>query len=321
MARKTSRNTAKPPRHQAAPAVQGVQGVVAAVYTRDALVWSEGAELLCGLRGRFRREERPVVGDRVVFTPLKDGSGTIVALHPRRNTLTRRIADRGRAGKVTSAQILAANVDQLVIVAALHDPPFRSGLVERFLIAAAIGGLAPLLCINKIDLERGGELEQCTAPYLALQIPVVAASFLRPETLGALGAALAGKTSVLAGHSGVGKTSLLNALAERDMAVGEVGSGQVARGRHTTTTARMIPLRGDGFAIDSPGVREYGLHGVTPPELARHFPDFQGFLGQCGFGDCIHRGEPRCAVSEAVARGEIAEARYRSYLTLLEELE
>ncbi len=297
------------------------EGVVAAVFTRDALVWSGGVEWLCGLRGRFRKEQRPVVGDRVGFTILADGGGAIAALQPRRNTLTRKIADRGRAGKVSAAQILAANVDQLVIVAALHDPPFRSGLVERFLVAAAVGGLAPLLCINKTDLERDGELEECAAPYRALGIPVVGASILRPETLEPLAAALAGKTSVLAGHSGVGKTTLLNALAMRDMAVAEVGGGQVARGRHTTTTARMIPLRGEGFAIDSPGVREYGLHGVSAPELARHYPDFRSFLGQCGFGDCLHRSEPRCAVREAVAEGRISQARYRSYATLLEELE
>ncbi|MCZ6533140.1 MAG: ribosome small subunit-dependent GTPase A [SAR324 cluster bacterium] len=300
--------------------LETLQGRVAAVYTGYYLVLREGREWVCKLRGRFRREARPVVGDLVDFLVHADGGGTISALHPRRTQLERRAAHRGRSAPA-SAQVLAANVDQLVIVASLREPPFRAGLVERLLVAAAMAGLTPLICINKLDLAERDELGELEAVYGALDIPVLGTAALQPETLGGLEAALAGKTSVLVGHSGVGKTSLLNALAEREMAVGEVAGGSKGLGRHTTSTARLIPLRGGAFAIDSPGVREFGLHGVAAADLARHYPDFRPFLGACRFGDCLHRGEPGCAIGEAVAEGRITQARYDSYHTLLGELE
>ncbi|MEE8396155.1 MAG: ribosome small subunit-dependent GTPase A [bacterium] len=300
---------------------EGDEGLVAAVYSGKFLVWRAGREWVCSLRGRQRREARPVVGDRVLLTTHPDGSGTILTILPRRNALTRRQADRARRGRPAAAQVLAANVDQLVIVAALREPPFREGLVERLLAAAAVAGMEPLLCISKIDLDGGGEFDALCLVYRALPLAVLGVTIRRPETLAALGAALAGKTSVLAGHSGVGKTSLLNELVERQMAVGDLGGAQVARGRHTTSTARLIPLRGGGFAIDSPGVKEFGLHGPAPSELARHYPDFGPHLDHCGFRDCMHRSEPGCAVLAAVEAGEVSQARYRSYRTLLEELE
>ena len=295
--------------------------VVAAVYTGKYLVWQAGREWVCTLRGRFRREARPVVGDRVDFTERDEGLGTITAVHPRRSSLVRKAADRGRAAKVGAPQVLAANVDQLVIVAALRDPPYRPGLVERFLVAAAMAGLEPLLCINKSDLGSAQELEELVRVYRALEVPVLGTSALRPQTLEPLQAALEGRTSVLVGHSGVGKTSLLNVLAGQEMAVAPVAGTRKGLGRHTTTTARLIPLKDGGFVIDSPGVREFGLHGIAPAELARHYPDFLPFLGQCGFGDCLHRGEPGCAVQEGVADGRLSAARYESYVTLLGEVQ
>ena len=318
----------KPPRGKGHPSSGAsgapggaLEGRVAAVYTGKYLVWRDGQEWVCQLRGRFRREARPVVGDRVDFITDPQGEGTITALHPRSSQLERRVAHRGRSGRAAGAQVMAANVDQLVIVAALREPPFRAGFVERCLVAAAMAGLSPLVCLNKTDLADAGEVEELERVYRGLDIPVLGTSALHPESLKGLAAALAGKTSVLVGHSGVGKTSLLNALAERQMTVAEVAAGPKGLGRHTTTTARLIPLQGGAFAIDSPGVREFGLHGIAAADLAHHYPDFRAYLGACGFADCLHRGEPGCAVAEAVAGGRIAEARYDSYLTLLEELE
>ena len=291
-----------------------------AVYTGHFLVWKDDDEWECSLSGRQRKGNRPVVGDRVVFNPQADGTGTILSILPRNTTLVRKTANRGKRGAGVTAQILAANVEQLVIVAALHEPPFREGLVERFLVAGAMAGLTPLICITKLDLDQGQDFSQMEDKYQQLKIPILGTSIHRSETLIPLGKALAGRTSVLAGHSGVGKTSLLNILAKQDMAVGEMGEGQVSRGRHTTTTARLIHLEEGGYVIDSPGIREFGLHGLKPEELARHFTDFRPYLDQCGFRDCLHHGEPKCVVKGAVEEGKINASRYQSYQNLLEEL-
>lgn len=294
--------------------------MVAAVYTGKYLVCRDGQEWVCTLRGKFRRDSRPVVGDLVDFEIHEEGSGVITAIHPRRTSLVRRIADRGRAGKALGAQVLAANVDQLVIVAAVREPPFRPGLVERFLVAAAMAGIDPVICLNKADLAEPGEMAELAEDYLALKIPVFQTSVLQPETLQPLREALGNGNSVLVGHSGVGKTSLLNAMVGEQMSVGSVADRSKGQGRHTTSTARLIALAGGGFVIDSPGVREFGLHGVAQADLARHYPDFVPYLGQCGFSDCLHRGEPGCAVLEAVEEGALSVTRYESYLTLLEEV-
>ena len=295
------------------------EGVVSAVYQGKYNVMVDDREWVCSLRGRRNWKEQPVVGDRVTYALLPDGSGAIETVLPRRNALMRRVADRGRRAK--QGQVLAANVDQIIIVAALLDPPFRSGLVERFLVAAALADLRPLLCITKMDLPGDEFFEEVTAPYKALGVEIVSTSINHPKLLAQLATRLVGYTSVLVGHSGVGKTSLLNALEGRNMAVGELGEGQVTRGRHTTTTARLITLKAGGFAIDSPGVREFGLHGLTRVELAAYYPDFQPYLTGCGFRDCLHKGEPNCRIAEAVEKEQITIERYESYLILLEELE
>ncbi len=156
--------------------------------------------------------------------------------------------------------------------------------------------------------------------YREIGIPIIGTDIHRPETLAPLAEALAGRTSVLVGHSGVGKTSLLNLLAGRQMAVREVGF-QKDRGRHTTTTARLIPLSGGGFAIDSPGIREFGLQSMAPADLAALYPEFRPHLDGCDFRDCLHLSEPGCAVRAAVAAGGINTARYAGYCKLLEELQ
>lgn len=308
---------------ESGPRADGPQdeAIVAAVYTGKYLVWQAGREWVCALRGKFRREGRPVVGDRVAIEAKEDGSGIITAVHARRTSLVRRSADRGRAGKIQTGQVLAANVDRLVIVSAVREPPFRPGLVERLLVAGVMAGLESLLCINKCDLVPEEEVEELAEVYRALEIPVIITSALQPHTLQPLREVLGSGTSVLVGHSGVGKTSLLNALVGGELSVGPVADSAKGLGRHTTSTARLVPLAEGGFVIDSPGVREFGLHGIAKADLARHYPDFRPFLGQCAFGDCLHRSEPNCAVSEAVEQEQLPIARYESYLTLLEELE
>jgi len=294
------------------------EGCIAAIYADRCLVWSEGREIVCSLRGRLKEQSTPVVGDRVSWQPTPDGGGAVTVLHPRRGVLSRAVADRKRANRPLDAQVLAANVDLLVVVASLRRPPLRPGLLDRFLVVARRAGIAPLICITKLDLDEGGEFAALRETYAPLGIPVLGTDIHRPETLTPLAAALRDVTSVLVGHSGVGKTSLLNLLADVELAVGEVGFHK-DRGRHTTSTARLIPLKSGGFAIDSPGIREFGLHGVEPAELAALYPDFAASLGHCRFADCLHQGEPGCAVRAAVESGAIHPARYAGYLKLLDE--
>ena len=215
--------------------------------------------------------------------------------------------------------MLAANVDLVVVVASLRRPPLRTGLLDRFLAASALSKIPPLICITKLDLDPGGEFEALREAYAGLEIPIVGTDIHRPDTLNPLSDALREGTSVLVGHSGVGKTSLLNLLCGMEMEVREVGF-QKDRGRHTTSTARLIPLSGGGFAIDSPGIREFGLHGVEPAELAGLYPDFRSYLDDCGFRDCLHQGEPGCGLVAALEAGHLSAARYASYRKLLDEL-
>jgi ribosome biogenesis GTPase / thiamine phosphate phosphatase len=293
-------------------------GRVAAMFADRCLVWSEGREVVCGLRGRLKELATPVVGDRVTWQPNADGSGTVTAIQPRSGVLTRTVADRKRLRGPAEPQVLAANVERLVLVASVRRPPLRAGLLDRLLAAARQAGIAPLICITKVDLDPGGEFAAVEEIYSALGIPVLGTDIQRPETLAPLAERLRDRTSALVGHSGVGKTSLLNRLADLEMAVREVGFHK-DRGRHTTSTARLIPLKGGGFAIDSPGIREFGLHGVAPAELAALYPDFAPHLGGCRFADCLHQGEPGCAVRRAAEAGNIHPARYAGYLKLLEE--
>lgn len=311
-----------PKNHQAAAAGGGeesAEGRVAAMYADRCLVWSEGEEVVCAMRGRLKGRLTPVVGDRVRIVRNPDGGGTVTVIEPRTRVLIRRQANRKRISRASEAQVLAANVDLLVVVASLRRPPLRTGLVDRFLAAAAMAEIPPLICITKLDLDPGGEFEAVREAYAGLKIPVLGTDIHRAETLGPLSDALGGSVSVLVGHSGVGKTSLLNLLAGLEMEVAEVGF-QKDRGRHTTSTARMIRLSGGGFAIDSPGIREFGLHGVEPAELAGLYPDFRPYLDGCGFRDCLHLSEPGCSLVAALKAGHITEARYAGYRKLLEEL-
>jgi ribosome biogenesis GTPase / thiamine phosphate phosphatase len=296
----------------------GQAGRIAAVFADRCLVWSEGREVVCALRGRLKEGAPPVVGDRVRWRPNPDGSGAVTEILPRGRVLTRTVADRKRARELPEPQVLAANVDRVLVVASLRRPPLRPGLLDRFLAAARRAGLEALICITKLDLDPGGEFAAVQATYEPLGIPVLGTDIHRPETVTPLAAALQEGTSVLVGHSGVGKTSLLNLLAGLDMATREVGFHK-DRGRHTTSTARLIALRAGGFAIDSPGIREFGLHGVSAAELAGLYPDFAQHLGGCRFADCLHQGEPDCAVRRAVEGGSIDPSRYAGYLKLLEE--
>ncbi len=225
----------------------------------------------------------------------------VVAIGPRRTILSRADARNPRQD-----QLIAANIDILVIVAAIENPPFRPGLVDRYLIAAARGGIRPILCINKTDLATDD------SPVNVYQLPAVECSTRTGQGIDELRDMLAGQLCVLAGHSGVGKSSLLNALAREDRARTGGVNAETGKGRHTTTSSRLYELPNGARIIDTPGIREFGVGKITTAELQAAFPEFQD--QPCRFSNCTHVHEPDCAVREA------AGPRYSSYLRLLSEL-
>jgi len=256
-----------------------------------------------------RCELSVVPGDAVSIRHEK-----IAAIAPRRTVLAR--TDPGNPHR---ERVIAANIEMIVIVAAIEDPPFRPGLIDRYLIAAARGGVQPILCINKIDLCAGTAVAgHVTDVWRKIGKPVVLCSTKTGEGISDVRDLLTGSLAVLAGHSGVGKSSLLNALADELHARIGALSESTRKGRQTTTSARLYELRNGARIIDTPGIRELGLGRVTLAELRFAFMDFAAF--RCRFRDCTHRAEPDCGVRASVESGAIAKARYSSYLRIAGEL-
>lgn len=257
------------------------------------------------------------VGDEVALRPLGGGSFGIVAVLPRRSTLSR--PDPHVAGR---ERVLAANVDLVVAVVSGREPPLRPRLIDRILLAAARGGARTLIALNKVDLlqpEQEAQAAELLQPYRDLGAPIVACSARTGAGLEDLRRLLSGATAVFAGHSGVGKSSLIAALCPGDApAIGEV-SGRSGKGRHTTSASRLYRLPGGGCIIDTPGVREFGLWRIGPEDLPDYFPEFAGPAAACRFADCRHVREPDCGVRRAVRDGLIHRARYETYCRLLGE--
>jgi ribosome biogenesis GTPase len=244
---------------------------------------------------RHVRCEIPVVpGDEV--SVLNDN---VCGIGPRRTILSR--ADPVNPHR---ERVIAVNVDFMVIVAAITNPPLRTGLIDRYMIAAARGGVQPVLCINKLDLSTD------TSAVTGYAIPIVRCSTKTGQGIDELRDMLAGRVAVLTGHSGVGKSSLLNALIEEDQArVGAVNE-ETGKGRQTTTASRLYHLKNGARIIDTSGIREFGLGPVTLEELKAAFPEFSG--AGCRFSDCTHKEEPGCVIREAGG------PRYEAWLRLLE---
>lgn len=277
-----------------------------------------GAVHECTLRGRVKQGGiKLAVGDAVELERAeRDNTFAISAILPRRSKLARR-APGGAHGE----RVVVANVDQVVVVFALVKPTPHTRMLDRFLVIAEANALAARIVVNKIDLASEAEANALFADYPRAGYPVHRTSIADGRGLEALHEALRGRTSVLAGPSGVGKSSLMNALYPGlDLRVGAI-SESVNKGRHTTVGALLHPLPDGGFVADSPGLREIGMWGLEASELDECFPEFRPLTPLCRFGDCTHTVEPECAVLEALARGELSAARYESYVKLREELE
>lgn len=276
----------------------------------------------CVLPGRIARRQRSLiaVGDRVTLESTRDGGLRLRAVLPRTSHLSRIGSERrGRHQR----RIVAANVDTAVVVVSPRRPALRPGLIDRYLVAIAAGGVRPVLCINKIDLLATSEratLERSLAPYHGLDLPVVECSATGPPGVDGLVRELRGSTAVLVGQSGVGKSSILNALSPT-LRIGTRAVGaDTAKGRHTTTATTLYRLDDGLCLIDTPGIREFGLWEPTAESLREAFPDLAEVAGGCRFADCSHVHEPDCAVRSAVAEGALSETRYDSYRRLLDSI-
>lgn len=273
------------------------------------------------LRGRLKQELpeglKLAVGDEVVVEPDERGTAwAITEIRPRRSQLARRAP-----GARQAARVVVANVDQVVVVFAAAKPEPHLRMLDRFLAIAEANELAARVVVNKVDLVGEAAARERFARYERIGYPLHLTSARAPLGLDALRDALVGRTSVLTGPSGVGKSSLANALFPGlDLRVGAI-SESVNKGRHTTVGAYLHPLAEGGAVVDTPGLREIGLWGIDPRQLDRCFPEMRPLVDQCRFADCTHRVEPDCAVREAVAAGTIDRERYESYLKLREELE
>jgi ribosome biogenesis GTPase / thiamine phosphate phosphatase len=288
-------------------------------------VRTDGGELIPSrVRGRFRLEERDVtnpvaVGDRVTLRLEADGTGLITDLHDRHSKLSRRAAGR-RAGR---EHVLVANVDFAWCVQAAKLPAFTPGFVDRFFVMTEAYGIPAGLIINKADLiikeEHAEAMAYWQGLYAGLGYAVILTSTVDGSGIRELRRQLSGHISVVAGPSGVGKSSLLNAV-DPDLALrtAEV-SEKTRKGRHTTTVAELYEVAG-GYVADTPGIREFGIWDMEPDELSGYFVEMREYLGECRFQPCTHDHEPGCAVKEAVENDEIAPERYLSYLSILESL-
>jgi ribosome biogenesis GTPase len=298
-----------------------VSGTIIRIDARESQVATAEGILSCVIRGRLTASKGPdkrllAVGDEVRVRSLGPERGAIEEILPRRTKLSRQAAGVDRR-----EQVVAANIDQVVIVSSLADPPLNLNLVDRYLVAAGRGGLGAVICINKVDLGDRAPVRAMLGPYDALRIPIVWTSVRDGTGIDALRDRLAGHKSVFAGKSGVGKSALLNAVEPGlELRSGEISSA-TGKGRHTTTYSSLLPLAGGGFVIDTPGIRSYTLWEVDPEGLDRHFPEIQAQRGGCRFGNCTHSHEPDCAVKDAVAAGKIEERRYTSYLRILSGLD
>lgn len=278
----------------------------------------------CQLPGKFRlkkmQQTNPVaVGDFVHFRQLADGTGLVEEIEDRFNKISRK-ATHGRRGE----HILAANIDQGFVVQSIHQPDFKTGFIDRFLVTAEAFGVQPIIILNKMDLgteEDAAEVAGIMDLYTGLGYPIMLSSIYDEDSIIDLAAAMQDKTSVFIGPSGCGKTSLLNEIQPGlNRSVGAISESS-QKGKHTTTFAELLPLHFGGYLADTPGIREFGLIHFELSEIDNYFPEMAVLKDECKFHNCSHLHEPKCAVMQAFDKGDIAASRYQSYINIYESLE
>jgi ribosome biogenesis GTPase / thiamine phosphate phosphatase len=325
------------------------QGIVVKKNIGSYHVRSNGQVLICAISPRLRKQlvypsadptslrhivrdvriidrvDPVAVGDVVRFVDMHDGRGQIIEVLPRRNRLARRDP---YPGMHKFEQVVVSNVDYVIPVFAAACPTPKWGLLDRYLTSAESLNIPALVVITKLDLIRDTsrglehELQSGIDVYRRIGYPILLTSSISGEGLGELRQVLRGRVSAFVGKSGVGKTALLNALEpDLGLRVGAVGTGEVGKGKHTTSAAEMVTTAFGADIVDTPGMREFGLYDMEPDDLAQFFPEMRPFIGRCKFGlGCSHYEEPGCAIRKAVMDKKISANRYKSYLRLKEEL-
>ncbi len=312
-----------------------LEGRVLAILSEGILVAHNGQEILCTLKGTLKQQNTRMknlvaVGDFVLFESSSENqSGTIAQIKERRSILSR--ADNLSRRK---EQLIAVNIDQVLITCSVLQPPLKPFLIDRYIIAAQKGNMQPVILVNKIDLLTAPALtlseelllenekalfELFMQTYRSLGIPILAISTTTQEGIEALKEIMHNKASVFSGQSGVGKTSLINAVLDKNLPIGKLAS-HTYKGSHTTTTARLLPIEGGGFCIDTPGIRSFGMWDLKKEEIAEYFPEIFEIGLKCRYPNCSHLQESDCAVQKAVEEERISPLRFDSYCALMTDL-
>ena len=284
----------------------------------------DGTFVECRVKGNFRlkgiRSTNPVaVGDNVVFDVREDGTAYIVEILERKNYIVRKASNLSK-----QSHILAANLDQCFLVVTISHPVTSTTFIDRFLASAEAYRVPVTLVFNKADLydqSESEELEYLTALYKSIGYRSIVTSVLQGTGIEELKAEMNGKVSLFAGNSGVGKSSLVNAVAPQlEAKVGEISKIHDT-GMHTTTYTEMFEIMPGSYIVDTPGVKGFGTYNMEAEEISHYFVEFFELSKECKYGNCTHTHEPGCAVLAALERGEIAPSRYQSYLSMLEDKE
>ncbi len=299
------------------------------IVTKSTGSWYEvlledGTNIPCRVPGKFRLDDlnitNPIaVGDRVMLEAEKDGTAVVKDILPRKNYIIRK-SPKSRS----KHQILAANLDQAILMATLRQPRTSQGFIDRFLMTCECYHIPAILIFNKSDLYRTKEMatyETLREVYRAIGYQTFLVSALDPDQLNPVKELLTGKITLLAGHSGVGKSTMINGLFPGlDLKTSAV-SKHTNKGAHATTFAEMHPLPSGGSIIDTPGLREFGIVDLQANEVSHYFPEIRDLINECNFNNCLHKQEPGCAVTKALEEGAIDPGRYKSYCSILNDLE
>ena len=284
------------------------------------LVRFENRILKCVIRGKIvGKSQEDVsavkVGDNVIVSVISDSEGVIQKILPRRSKLSRSVE-----GKAYREHIIATNIDQMIIIMSVKQPAFKWGLLDRYLVIAEKNKLHSVICLNKIDLVHDEEFQQVVKTYEKLNYEIYFTSVVTGRGLGKLSSSLKGKVSILVGHSGVGKSSLLQKIEPEAMVKISEISEKTTKGKHATSFVELFPLSLGGYIIDTPGIRELGLWDIYRDELKHYFVEFRRIQSACQFNDCKHLKEPGCAVKGAVRQNKISKERYKNYHNIFNDL-
>lgn len=309
-----------------------LEGRVLSIMPQGVIVDCQGEIISCVLKGLLKKERTQAknlvaVGDDVLFEKTAPGEGVIAHVKPRRTILSR--ADNLSRRK---EQLIAVNIDQVIITVSVVNPPLKSFIIDRYIIATRKGGMEPLIVVNKIDLLDNEKfdpallevekeiLAEAKRAYSAAGIPLICVSTTRGDGMEELKEAMRNKTSVFSGQSGVGKSSLINAMTGLSLRIGDIVE-KTKKGAHTTTTTQLIPLEFGGWCVDTPGIKSFGVWNLDRDELEGYFPEIHECGLNCKFSDCTHMHEEHCAVLDALEEDTLSPLRYASYQALRQGLD